>query len=100
MIDLMLPGFVNHNDKYGQYYVFQIEWGIIEEYSEFKGEYQFIFEEIGDNEYKMIMNGGEVEKIDLEWSAQSAHEEAMELYGSIIVNHPLIGKTLKELYVY
>ena len=45
------------------------------------------------------MNGTRMKEEDLVWSPMSYQTKPIELYDSMIINHPLIDKNLKELWL-
>eukprot|EP01084_Bolivina_argentea_P083055 150387_1 len=102
IINMILPNFID-NEPIGKYCVFDCYWGIIEAFDRNKGRCQFIFKQIQNAQngcyckYKMILNGAQIEEEDLGWSDTDT-DQYYELYNSLLINHPLIGITLKEVY--
>merc|ERR1711994_1024776 len=97
--NIILPDFIDECS--GKYFVFDMEWGIIDAFEEYRGKYQFIFYEIindGKNsKYKMFLNGRKTRDRDLGWSDEDT-DVYYALYNSVLMNHPLFGKKLKDLW--
>lgn len=96
IIGLMLPGFLDGDD--GEFIVVNISTEFVEKWERFETKHQFIFQRIGDENglrYKLWMNGGTVNRrnMSLSWMNQF-----LEVWGSVFINHPLIGVTLRQIW--
>ena len=101
--NIILPGFIDYdiNLKNEKYFFYSIYSSFFGKWETKTSEYQFIFEQIynknnGKNlKYKMFMNCAKTNRVN---ESVSYFQEFLQVWDSILINHPLIGNTLKNIW--